>query len=192
MSNEKIVIDKKNFSKDVWNKLIGLIEDKYVSFQTGKSKSDLLEQRMRSAINESKPETTDYDFPHGEKHFFVNDKVELKQFDTTGSSPKLQQVKPRLYNKILVAAEFPEKTEWWVITTDKISSVAGKENKELGKLTLQKQHKGNELEGQITFTQQFKKMATKISETGPLNYSKKNLGVSDEEILQILEKVKKH
>jgi hypothetical protein len=93
---------------------------------------------------------------------------------------------------VQVAAEFPEKTEWWVITTDKISSVAGKENKELGKLTLQKQHKGNELEGQITFTQQFKKMATQISETGPLNYSKKNLGVSDEEILQILEKVKKH
>ena len=132
------------------------------------------------------------DLCHGDGYYFDSDKIELKQFDAEGSSPKLQQVKPALYNKILVAAEFPETTEWWIVKSDQISRRAGKEHKENGKLTLQRQHKGNEYEGQITFTEQFKKAATKVCETGPVDYTKEDLGLTNEEILQILEFTKNY
>ena len=188
----KITIDTEQFTEEQVRQLFNIIGENYNMSLSGKEKSELLEARIRFTLGEPRPETTDYDFRTGEEYFFTTDKVELKQFDALGSSPKLQQVKPALYNKILVAAEFPEFTEWWVIKTDKISQVAGKENKEDGKLTLQRQHKGNELEGQITFTQQFKSMATYLLSTGPIDYTQSNLGLTDEYILEILNHVKNH
>lgn len=188
----KITINTEQFSEEQLNQLFRLLGPNYAPSLSGKEKSELLEARMRLCLGEPRPDTTDYDFCNGEGFFFDEDKVELKQFDALGSSPKLQQVKPALYNKILVAAEFPDFTDWWVIKSDKISSVAGKENKEEGKLTLQRQHKGNELEGQITFTEQFKKAATNILSTGPINYNSETLGLSDEHILEILTFVKNY
>lgn len=188
----KITIDTDRLTEEQRLRLFEIIGEEFNLSLSGKEKSELLENRMRFSLGEPRPDTTDYDFCYGESYFFDNDKVELKQFDALGSSPKLQQVKPALYNKILVAAEFPETTEWWVITSDKISAVAGKEHKEEGKLTLQRQHKGNELEGQITFTQQFKDSATFIQSTGPVNYTLDNLGLTDDEIIEILTFVKNH
>ena len=188
----KIQIDTNTLTEEQKVQLFQLLGNNFKMSLSGKEKSELLEARMRLTLHESRPETTDYDFRSGEGFFFNDDKVELKQFDALGSSPKLQQVKPALYNKILVAAEFPDYTDWWVITCDKISSVAGKENREEGKLTLQRQHKGNELEGQITFTDQFKNAATNILSTGPINYSSEDLGLSDEHIREILNFVKNY
>jgi hypothetical protein len=188
----KITINTEQFNEEQIRQLFNILGENYSMSLSGKEKSELLEARMRFTLAEPRPETTDYDFRTGEDYFFTTDKVELKQFDALGSSPKLQQVKPALYNKILVAAEFPDFTEWWVIKSDKISQVAGKENKEDGKLTLQRQHKGNELEGQITFTQQFKNSATYILSSGPIDYTQTDLGLTDETILQILTYVKNH
>lgn len=188
----KITVNTEQFTEEQVRQLFTILGENYTMSLSGKEKSELLEARMRFVLGEPRPETTDYDFRTGEDYFFSTDRVELKQFDAMGSSPKLQQVKPALYNKILVAAEFPDFTEWWVINSNKISSVAGKENKEEGKLTLQRQHKGNELEGQITFTSQFKNQATHILNTGPINYTLSNLGLSDEHILEILTFVKNY
>jgi HKD family nuclease len=188
----KITIDTQKISPDKVKEIFRILGDNYTMSLSGKEKSELLEARVRITLGEPRPNTTDYDFCQGNGYFFEKDKIELKQFDALGSSPKLQQVKPALYNKILVAAEYPNNTEWWVISSNKISSVAGKENREEGKLTLQRQHKGNLLEGQVTFTKQFKNEATKITTTGPVNYTKKDLGLTDEEIFEILNFVKNH
>lgn len=188
----KITIDTDRFSIEQVQEIFEIIGENYTMSLSGKEKSELLEARMRKVISEPRPTTTDYDFCFGEQFFFKNDKVELKQFDAMGSSPKLQQVKPALYNKILVAAEFPNHTEWWLLKSEKISSKAGKEHKEQGKLTLQRQHKGNELEGQITFNHQFKKQAVKILETGPVKYTQEDLNLTDKEIMDVLNFVNNH
>ena len=60
------------------------------------------------------------------------------------------------------------------------------------KLGIYKHYKGNEYEGQITFTEQFKKAATQICVTGPVDYTKDDLGLKDKEILEILTYVKNY
>lgn len=188
----KIKIDTEILNQEQLQQLFEILGNNYTLSLSGKEKSELLEARMRKCIGEPRPDTTDYDFCTGENYFFKTDKLELKQFDALGTSPKLQQVKPALYNKILVCAEFPSKAEWWVIKSDKISAKAGKEFKENDKLTLQRQHKGNEHEGQITFTDQFKEKAQFICETGPVVYTLSDLGLTDEEILTILNYTKNY
>jgi hypothetical protein len=188
----KIQINIDDFSQTEQDTLFQLVGHRYTISQSGKEKSEELEKRLRDAIKEGRPNTTDYDFCHGKNYFFEHDKVELKQFDATGASPKLQQVKPALYNKILVCAEFPDRAEWWLLNTDVISKKAGKEHKEDGKLTLTRQHKGNECEGQITFTKQFKTSAIKICETNFIDYKNETLGLGNDEILHILNFVKNH
>ena len=188
----KISIDTKNLTKEQCIALFSLIGEDYTLNLSGKEKSERLEARLRKVLSETKPNTTDYDFCQGPNYFFENDKVELKQFYVSGTQPKLQQVKPHLYDKILVAAEYDDKTEWWVIKTNKISAKAGKEHKEDGKLTLTRHHKGNELEGQISFKNLFKKSATFITVTSFVDYRDTNLGLSDEVLMSILETTKNH
>lgn len=188
----KVVIDSENFTKEEFEMIFQIVGQKYALSLSGKERSEMLENRLRSVIGEKKPDTTDYDFCSGEGYFFGNKKVELKQFDALGSSPKLQQVKPSLYDTILVVAEYPSKSEWWVIKSDKISTKSGKENKEEDKLTLQRQHKDSEFEGQVSFKEPFKKSATKIYETSNIDYTQETLNLSDEEILNILTLTKNH
>ena len=190
MLNKKIVLESKNFTEEVWNNIINLIGGEFVSFQTGKSKSEKLEARMRKSINEPRPKTTDYDFCNGEGYFFVEEKVELKQFTSKNGGGSAQQVKPALYDVMIVVAEFTTKAEWWVIKTEKISKFSGKNNKEKNKLTLQKQHKGNLEEGQISFNKEFKKNAKHILTSGPIIYDQENLGLSDETVMEILNAAK--
>ena len=188
----KISINLDLFTEEKRNQILEIIGDNYSLSLTGKEKSELTEARMRRVIGEPKPDTTDYDFPSGEGFFFDTDKIELKQFDAEGKQPKLQQVKPELYNKIIVIAEFHDKALWYLLSTDKISKLAGKENKEPNKLPLNSQHKGNLKEGQISYNKPFKKAATFITETSKLDYRQDDLGITDEEILQILEFTKNH
>jgi len=188
----KIVIDTKNFTDEEVKIINQIIGKKFELSLSGKERSEMLENRLRSVINEKKPDTTDYDFCSGKSYFFGDKKVELKQFDALGSSPKLQQVKPALYDTILVVAEYTSKSEWWVIKSDKISTRSGKENKEENKLTLQRQHKDSEFEGQVSFAEPFKKSATKIYETNNIDYTKETLNLSDKDILNILTLTKNH
>jgi hypothetical protein len=188
----KITINLNNFDSETQDQIRRLIGENYLISLTGKEKSERTEARMRKVIGESRPNTTDYDFKFGEDNFFKTDRVELKQFDAEGTQPKLQQVKPDLYDKIIVIAEFENKTLWYLLHTSKISRIAGKENKEVGKLTLTRQHKGNEKEGQISYNKIFIKAAIFIKETSKIDYKKNDLGISDEDILEILEFTKNH
>lgn len=189
---KKIIIDLSEFSEQKIRQIEALIGEKYTLSLTGKEKSELTEKRMRKVINESRPKSTDYDFNVGSEYFFTKDRVELKQFYIKGTSPKIQQVKPELYDKIIVCAEDDDETIWYLLHTNKISKVAGKKNKESNKLTLCTQHKGNLKEGQISYNSQFKKEATYITTTKKLDYKKVDLGIADETILEILEFTKNH
>lgn len=187
-----IIIQLDKLSDEKRNKILEILGDDYSLNLSGKDKSEMLEARLRRVINETKPNTTNYDFCYGQNFFFSDCRLELKQFSMFGKSPKLQQVKPELYDKILVCAEYENYAEWWVLRTSLISSKAGKENKETGKLTLTRQHKGNEYEGQIMFNGKFQKVATKICQTGVINYKNNDLGLNDEETLYILNFVKNY
>lgn len=188
----KIQINTNDFSQTEIDNILEIVGNRYTPSLSGKEKSEKLEKRLRYSINEDRPNTTNYDFCSGPKFFFTKHRIELKQFDAMGTAPKLQQVKPKLYDKILVCAEFPNRAEWWVLNTEDISPKAGKEHKQSGKLSLNRQHSGNEFEGQISFTKQFKEKATKICETNFLNYKREDLGITNEEILKILNFVKNH
>lgn len=192
LENIKIILNLSDFSEDVITQIKKLIGDKYTLSLTGKEKSELTEKRMRKVINENRPKNTDYDFNCGEGYFFEKDRVELKQFYVKGSSPKIQQVKPELYDKIIVCAEDDDETTWYLLYTNKISKLAGKKNKEGNKLTLCSQHKGNLKEGQISYNSQFKKESIYITTTKKLDYKKEDLGLSDKTILEILEFTKNH
>ena len=188
----KITINLEHFTEDQKKQILNLLGDNYTPTLTGKEKSEKTEARIRSVILENRPQTTDYDFQCGEKFFFTKDRVELKQFDALGTQPKLQQVKPSLYDKIIVIAEFEDKALWYLLHTNNISKLAGKQNKESGKLPLNSQHKGNSREGQISYNKTFLKMATFITESPKLDYKKESLGLTDEKILEILEFTKNH
>ncbi len=188
----KITIDLDTFTPELRERLTSIVGENYHLSLSGKDKSERLESRLRKVISEPRPDTTDYDFCHGVEHYFEKDRVELKQFAVLGKSPKLQQVKPHLYDKILVAAESDDKTDWWILETKYVSPKAGKENKENGKLALARQHKGNEFEGQISYNETFKKYAKFILTTGPVDYKKENLGLEDDILSQILLFVKNH
>lgn len=188
----KIIVNLDQQTQEKKNLILNILGDDYTLSLTGKEKSEKTEARMRAVIGEPRPKTTDYDFPYGEGHFFTNDKVELKQFDAHGSQPKIQQVKPKLYDKIIVLAEFQDKALWYLLTTDKISKAAGRKNKEDGKLSLNSQHKGNPNEGQISYNKTFMNTATYITDSPKVDYKRDDLGISDEKIMEILEFTKKH
>jgi hypothetical protein len=188
----KITINLENFTKNDQTKILQLLSDNYTLSLTGKEKSEKTEKRMRDSINEGRPSTTDYDFQSGSNRFFGQQKIELKQFDGEGKQPKIQQVKPELYDKIIVIAEYSDKALWYLLHTSKISKFAGKGNKEKDKMALNVQHKGNLKEGQISYSKTFKKNAIFITETHNLDYRKNNLGITDEKIIEILEFTKKH
>jgi hypothetical protein len=188
----KITIDLEKFTQEKRNQILALLDDDYTLSLTGKEKSEKTEIRMRRVLQESRPDTTDYDFRSGQGYFFANEKVELKQFDAEGKQPKLQQVKPELYDKIIVIAEYQDKALWYLLHTDKISKLAGKNHKEPGKLALNSQHKGNAKEGQISFNKTFLKNAIYITQTSKIDYRKDDLGITDDKILEILEFTKNH
>jgi hypothetical protein len=188
----KITINLENFTDSVRKQILHLIGEDYGISLTGKEKSEKTESRLREVIRESRPSSTDYDFQTGRGYFFDSERVELKQFDATGKQPKIQQVKPELYDKIIVIAEFTDKALWYLLHTNKISKLAGKKNNELNKLALNSQHKGNQKEGQISYNKTFKKNAIFILETPFIDYRKADLGLSDEKLLEILEFTKNH
>jgi hypothetical protein len=188
----KIEFDTKDLSEHELYSVMSILGKRFKRALSGKEKSELTESRFRQFLKEDRPKTTDYDFCSGEGYFFESCRVELKQFDVLKKSPKLQQVKPYCYDLIIVGAEYKNKTEWWLLETNKISSSAGKEHQELGKLPLNRQHKGNQKEGQISYSDRFKKTAIKVCDTGPINYSENDLGLSDQEISKILHFTKNH
>lgn len=192
MIKNNIVVHLHELDEEKKTMVLQLVGENFSLFLTGKEKSEFTERRIRQVLRETRPDTTDYDFRTGDGFYFSQDRVELKQFDANGKQPKIQQVKPELYDKIVVVAEFQDKALWYLLHTDKISKLAGKKNKEDGKLALNSQHKGNTKEGQISYNKSFIKTAIYITETSKIDYRQDNLGISDEQILEILEFTKNH
>jgi len=181
--------------------------DCYTRSTAGKVGSVLLENRLREVISEPAPSTPNYDFCYGKGRFFSNCKVELKQ--ASGNTSLFFQVKPALYDKILMVKEEKLASYWFVMKTSDISSKVGRKNKEKGKLLLSKQHEGNPTEGQIGMDiatrkfmsgesdtilkkgkDQFSDIATFIGKFNPILYDKKDLNIEDADLLSILSFVK--
>jgi hypothetical protein len=199
----KITIDLKTLSSEDKREFFKL---KIPFTLGGAQKAKLTEERLRKTLNEGRPPTTDYDFNSGPGTFFGEQRVELKQL--TLSNDKAQQVKPLLYDKILICLETKESSFWFVVNTSEISpKVSTKDNryKEKGKLRLNGQHKGNLHEGMIQMDKNTKNfilgktnnitpanndewsdLVTFIGKYPPLNYLKDDLGLTDQDILSIL------
>jgi|694.fasta_scaffold125472_1 hypothetical protein len=150
---------------------------------SGKERSEVTEQRIRDVMGISRPSTSEYDF------LFEGFKIELKQAETTGTKPKFQQVKPALYSHIICMLNYEDRSEWYVLKTSDISSLAGKENVEAGKLPLNKQHRGNTQEGQISPNKLFYKFAIKLGVYEPLQYNNDDLNLSTTSIQDIFSKI---
>lgn len=196
-----------NPDKDLFDQILARNPDCYTRSTAGKVGSVLLENRLRDAISEPSPSTPNYDFCYGKGFFFDKCKVELKQ--ASGNTSLFFQVKPALYDKIIMVKEEKLASFWFVINTSDISSKVGKLNKEKGKILLSKQHEGNLEEGQLGLdvaTRNFIKGKTKeiiksgkdlfsdkatfIGKYNPILYDKKNLNLEDSDIIDILSFVK--
>ena len=86
---------------------------------------------------------------------------------------------------------FKNKSEWYLLETDKISKKAGKQNSEVGKLPLNAQHRYNITEGQINPNKAFKSVAHYLGTYEPLFYYKEDLNLTDHTILDIFNKIEK-
>lgn len=206
-----VAFDQNKIPKNQLDIVLGILNEfNAVSLsRAGGETSARTEERFRAVLGESRPSTNDYDFASGENTFFGNIKVELKQ--CSGNNYKFQQVKPHLYDKVLMVREDLDRSTWFVISTSLISSYVKVEGKEPGKMLLSGQHKGNLNEGMllmdnstVNFTKgktseivkngkdMFSDLATLIGVYPPIDYSKDDLGLTDQEIFGILEFVKNH
>jgi len=152
---------------------------------SGKERSELTESRIRNVMQLSKPSSSDHDF------LFQGTKLELKQAEASGKQPKFQQIKPSCYSHIICMLNHRDKSEWYLLETDKISKKSGASNVEVGKLPLNAQHRYNESEGQISPNAAFKKVAKFLGEYEPLLYYKEDLNLPDESIMNIFDKIER-
>lgn len=169
--------------EDVRNELM----NRYVKFVdtglTGKERSELTENRILNYLGINKPNTTEYDFD------FINERFELKQAEDYLKQPKFQQIKPRLYPYIVCLLNGKERSRWYIMRTENISKLAGKENQEVGRLPMHRQHKDNDQEGQFPPNKKFFELAEEIGEFSPLVYHEENLNISDNELNQIFTRI---
>ena len=193
--------------KELFEQLLARNPDSFTRSTAGKIGSVLLEKRLRLVISEPAPSTPNYDFCSGKGYFFDKTKVELKQ--ASGNTTLFFQVKPSLYDKVLMVKEEKLASYWFIIKTSDISSKVGKENKEEGKILLSKQHEGNMTEGQlgmdintINFIKgknselkksgkdRFSDKVTFIGKYNPILYDKSDLNLPDSDVMEILSFVK--
>jgi hypothetical protein len=84
---------------------------------------------------------------------------------------------------------YDDRSEWYILKTSDISSLAGKENVEAGKLPLNRQHRGNAQEGQISPNRLFYKFAHQLGSYEPLQYNNDDLNLSANSIQDIFSKI---
>ena len=65
-----IIVQLDKLSDEKRNKILEILGDDYSLNLSGKDKSEMLEARLRRVINETKPNTTNYDFWYGQNFFF--------------------------------------------------------------------------------------------------------------------------
>lgn len=152
--------------------------------KSGKARSELVETRIRDVMGWEKPDTTNYDF------LVSGETLELKQTEAYLSQPKFQQVKPYLYSYMLFMANYRDKSCWYFMSTKYISKTPGKENAEVGKLTMSNQHQDVKTMGQINLSAQFYDFAILLGEYPPVKYeNSSDLNMSDDMVRQLFEKI---
>jgi hypothetical protein len=182
---KKIYLDLDKLPNDLRNRLIvdypGAIELNI----SGKERSELTESRIRDVMQLARPTSSDHDF------LFSSTKMELKQAEAYMKGPKFQQIKPSCYSHIICMLNHRDKSEWYLLETNKISKRSGASNVEAGKLPLNTQHRYNTAEGQISPGAAFKKMALFLGQYEPLVYYKEDLNLPDESIRDIFNKIER-
>lgn len=186
MSSSKLFLDLSLLSSQDRDEIVNKYSDAVKLNITGKERSELTEARIMNYLKIQKPNTTSYDF-------LINDvKFELKQAEGYLKQPKFQQVKPSCYSYIICMLNYKNKSIWYLLDTNDISSKSGKTNVEQNKLPLNIQHRGNLHEGQVSPNKKFKKFAVLLGEYEPLNYVMSDLNLSDKSLNEIFGKIKKH
>ncbi len=179
----KYIIDLDEIpKKDLASKTFDQLKNDYpehVQMYLGPIKeiSDRYEQRLRDNNFFAEPKSTEFDALDR-----FDNRVEFKY--TTGiTQKKWQQVKPRCRDYFLFFEIENGKVDTYFLYPSQISSVAGKENKEEGKLMLQRQHRGNIHEGQVSKTGEFLNIATHM---GTYDFDPSNL-LSKENVRDVID-----
>ena len=150
---------------------------------SGKERSIVTENRIRSIMSMDVPNTTEYDF------LFEKTRFELKQAEAYMCQPKFQQVKPSFYPYMICLLNHKDKSVWYLLETKHISKKSGAANAEKGKIPLQKQHAKSTDEGQFSCSKIFKKFAIELGEYEPLIYHKDDLNLSEKSVKKVFKKI---
>jgi hypothetical protein len=182
---KKIFLNLDKLPNEIRTRLVDEYPDAIELNISGKERSELTESRIRSAMQLSKPVSSDHDF------LFCGTKIELKQAEAYMKGPKFQQIKPSCYSHIICMLNYRDKSEWYLLETSKISKKAGASNVESGKLPLNAQHRYNTAEGQISPNKAFKKASHFLGQYRPLLYYREDLNLPDETIVDIFGKIER-
>ena len=165
---EKFIIEVDNIpSEDLTTKTFQELKESYpkqvyISFGSIKEISEKYERRLR------------------DNNFFNDPK------STEKKGKKWQQVKPRCCDYFILFDVNGGEVDVYFIYPHQISSKSGKENKEDGKLMLQRQHRGNLHEGQVSKNDEFLKLATHM---GTYEFDISNL-LSKDDVLTIIDNIR--
>jgi hypothetical protein len=181
---QKVEVIKALFEDDLEilknSEFISLMEE-YGFTLNGTQESLYFEKKLQETKIFTKPETSSSDLKDMRGEYSdvkVGKPGKHKGF-------KFQQIKPSYYDYVICTCILPKenKSRWYYLNTKCISSKLGKENKEEGKLTWQRQHRGHLEEGQITATKEFYEYAILIEEY-PYTYD-----ITDEQFLELANKI---
>ena len=193
--NLKEIIEQMNFEEKnelircLYNSNIDILKNsEFISIQeeygftlNGTQESLYFEKKLQETKIFTKPETTSSDLKDMRNEY---SDVKVAKPGKKGIF-KFQQIKPTYYTYIICTCILPKenKSKWYYLNTKSISSKLGKENKEEGKITWQRQHRGHLEEGQITATKEFYKHAVFIGEY-PYTYD-----ITNEQFLELANKI---
>ena len=183
---EKFIIEVDNIpSEDLTTKTFQELRESYpkqvyISFGSIKEISEKYEQRLRDNNFFNDPKSTEFD---GVDMF--DNRVEFK-YCTVKKGKKWQQVKPRCCDYFLLFDVNGGDVDAYFLYPHQISSKSCKENKEDGKLMLQRQHRGNLHEGQVSKNDEFLKLATHM---GTYEFDVSNL-LSKNDVLTVIDNIR--
>jgi len=179
IENIKNTIDE-NFNLLKTSEFISLMEN-YGFTLNGTQESLYFERKLQETIFFTKPETSSSDLKDNRDE---HSDIKVAKPGKKGSF-KFQQVKLKYYDYLICTYVLPKenKSKWYYLSTKNISSKLGKENKEVGKLTWQRQHRDHNDEGQITATKEFYEHAILIGEY-PYTYD-----ITNEQFLELANKI---
>ena len=175
----KNIIDE-NFDLLKTSEFISLMEN-YGFTLNGTQESLYFERKLQETKFFTKPETSSSDLKDNRDDY---SDIKVAKPGKQGSF-KFQQVKLKCYDYLICTCVLPKEniSKWYYLSTKHISSNLGREGKEEGKITWQRQHREHKSEGQITATKEFYEHAILIGEY-PYTYD-----ITNEQFLELANKI---